>query len=129
MSQKDGTFSQKTKKLVRLRCKNRCEICGIATDNGQFHHRKPRRMGGTSDENLGSPANCLYLHYKCHNRVESQRAMSYLHGYLVAASDDPESVAVRMWDGWWRLGPDGGMSPAEVDDSAEVDPLALLQRG
>lgn len=77
-------------------------------------------MGGTSDTSLGTPANGLYLHYRCHERVESNRASSYLMGYLIAAADDPLMIPVRLWDGWWRLDVDGSLipSPGQVDGIA-----------
>lgn len=69
-------------------------------------------MGGTSDESLASPENGLYLHFLCHERVERNRATSYLMGYLVAAVDNPREVPVRLWDGWWMLDDDGSLIPA-----------------
>lgn len=98
--------------MVLARAKNRCEICGAPTQHGQFHHRNPRRMGGTSRDEIGGADNALYLHPNCHSRVERERASSYIFGYLVAASDDPAETPVRLWDGWYTLGRDGTLSPA-----------------
>lgn len=87
-------------------------MCGAPTERGHFHHRNPRRMGGTSREEVGGPDNALYLHPNCHERVERNRAGSYLLGHLVAAKDDPADTPVRLWDGWFLLNRDGTLSPA-----------------
>lgn len=141
----NGAFSDYTKRIVFGRARGRCEICGVKVDGGHFHHRKPRRMGGTSDLTLGMASNAMYLHFKCHERVESNRMDSYKLGYLVSAIDNPTEIAVRLWDGWWRLDDDGSLvascpsdlagealrdsreaaSPAEVGNGAEVDSLLL----
>lgn len=112
MSRKAGAFSAHTRDLVYARSRGRCDVCGSQTAAGQYHHRKPRRMGGTSDSSLGTPANALYLHHGCHERIESNREWAYRNGYLVAAPDNPLDVAVRLWDGWQRLGEDGTLVPA-----------------
>lgn len=125
MSQPKGGFDDKTKALVRTRSKNRCEICGIQTEYGQFHHRNPRRMGGTSREEVGGPDNALYLHFTCHDRVERNRAGSYFTGYLVAANDDPSLIPVRLWDGWFLLNRDGTLTQASAAGvSGEASPVA-----
>lgn len=69
-------------------------------------------MGGTSRADSGGAANALLLHPKCHERVERNRAAAYDMGWLVAQQDDPRDVAVRLWDGWVKLGEDGTLSTA-----------------
>lgn len=141
----DGAFSDYVRRVIHARARGRCEICGMKADRGHFHHRKPRRMGGTSDMTLGLASNGMYLHFSCHERVERNRIDGYRLGYLVAATDNPSDTAVRLWDGWWRLDDDGSLiplpsdsagegvvgsgktpSPADIGDIGQVDSLACL---
>ena len=69
-------------------------------------------MGGTSLPSVGGPHNGLLLHPRCHDRIESDRRAAYLNGWLVTKQDDPATVPVRLWDGWYMLGEDGSLSPA-----------------
>lgn len=110
-------FSKETRVSVLVRSSRLCEFCGGFTDRGQFHHRKPRGMGGSRDETLSSPANCLYLHGKCHRWIETNREKSYERGFLVRRHLDPTLVAVRLWFGVRFLSPSGAyVSVGEQDD-------------
>lgn len=105
-----GAFSDEVKALILDRSQGRCELCGTRAEGSHFHHRQPRQMGGTSLHGVGGPDNGLYLHPRCHDRVESNRASAYLMGWLVAKQDDPAEVPVRLWDGWHLLNRDGSLS-------------------
>jgi hypothetical protein len=70
-------------------------------------------MGGTSRKEVGSPANALYLHPSCHERVERNRADAYNNGWLLTANSDPASTPVRRYSGWALLSDDG--SSSQVD--------------
>jgi hypothetical protein len=108
-SKKRALFSPDVRELIIDRCKGRCELCGIHTDTGQFHHRNPRRMGGTRRESLGKASNSLYLHQGCHERVESNRHEAYVNGWLLYADDEPNEMRVKLWDGWYLLSDDGSL--------------------
>lgn len=84
-------------------------------------------MGGTGRDSSGDPDNCLLLHPRCHERVESNRASAYLAGWLVAQVDDPAVIPARLWDGWFLLNPNGtmlrvsaGRVEGEAPDPAEI---------
>jgi len=95
-----GAFSYAVKAFIRTREKNKCAMCGLRVgDNGQYHHRKPRRAGGTSDERLGLPSNGVLLHMLCHMKVEQNRMWALKRGWLLHAYENPEEVPVRMWHG------------------------------
>ena len=114
-----GAFSEEVKNAVLLRSKGRCEMCGTSSEAVHFHHRQPRQMGGTSNPLVGGADNALLLHPRCHDRVEKNRATSYLMGWLVTKQDDPAQVPVRLWDGWYTLGRDGTLSPTSPVGQAE----------
>lgn len=94
------------------RADGRCERCGVrvaAYDGGQWvpvavfsdHHRQPRGKGGTTDPEVNSPTNRLVLCGDgvtgCHGEVESQRELSYAHGWLVKRPADPATVPVETY--------------------------------
>lgn len=107
-------FTEDVKVRVRVRAGSRCDLCGARTSSGQVHHRQPGGMGGSrNDERKGTPANGLYLHPGCHEKVEMRRSEALRNGWLVPQGYDPAAVPVLLWDGWWRLSDDGSM--AKVD--------------
>lgn len=112
-SKRKASFDIKIRTLILNRCKGYCEMCGIPTDFGQFHHRNPRRMGGTRRETLGLASNALYLHQQCHERVESDRHEAYVNGWLLYSADVPSECKVKLWDGWSFLADDGTISPSQ----------------
>jgi 5-methylcytosine-specific restriction protein A len=81
------------------------------------HHRKPRRMGGTSRRSINSPENLLLLCRACHNRAEQHREWAYAYGLLVHDWAQPEDVPV-MVHGYpnpvWLRGGEYKPSPQEV---------------
>jgi len=63
------------------------------TDRGyQFHHRKPRGMGGGKDTN--KHANLILVCPPCHAWIESNRRAAYEFGWLVHHWDNPATVPV-----------------------------------
>lgn len=78
-----------------------------------YHHRRPRGMGGTSRRPSGDPANCLYLHPKCHDQIERERAQGLENGWLVRQTDEPATVPVLRQGQWVLLGQDGSVAPCE----------------
>jgi 5-methylcytosine-specific restriction enzyme A len=112
-SKRKAAFDPGVRELILARSGGRCEMCGMFTDSGQFHHRNPRRMGGTRREPLGRASNAMYLHQSCHERVESNRHEAYVKGWLLYADDNPEEIRVKLWDGWSFLADDGTISPSQ----------------
>jgi len=103
-------FSTKTRDAIRRRANGSCEVCGVSLRiYGQIHHRRPRGMGGSKQETTGSAANGLYVHQKCHDRIERNRANALDRGWLVSQYDEPDTVPVKLWYGWRLLTADGGV--------------------
>jgi DNA-directed RNA polymerase subunit RPC12/RpoP len=100
---KPGAFSTETRLTIYARQEGRCAYCGMKTERGQYHHRLPRRMGGSKDNRLDIPANGVYICGGCHRRIESDRVWAYQRGWLLRATEHPEEVPVKLWDGWALL--------------------------
>lgn len=117
-------FTESTRVKIKMRAGMRCDLCGGRTTGGQIHHRQPRGMGGSAnDEAKGTPANGLYVHPHCHENIEMDRTRSLKYGWLVRQSDEAEHMPVLLYDGWWLLAADGTM--AKVDRPVEVDAAAM----
>lgn len=117
----DGSFSESTRLAIRYRAEQRCEICALRIVSGaQYHHRKPRRMGGTSDPATGSPANGMYLHPGCHRKVEENRLRSMGYGWLLSSVDDPEEVPLIVMGRWVLLTGDGRAVPVPGPAARQV---------
>jgi 5-methylcytosine-specific restriction protein A len=107
-------FTQDVKDKVVARSKGKCERCGLPVlGRAEYHHRRPRGMGGSKDPVVGSAANCVYLHPGCHQNIESYREKGRGLGFLVRQTQDPQEVPVKRWDGWVLLGPDGSVTPVD----------------
>ena len=108
-----GKFTEKTRDLIKQRAKGRCELCGTPLPTAaQIHHRRPRGMGGTTTEESRSPANGLWLHFRCHERVERNREHAVEMGWLVPQAHDPAEVPVFLAVGWVLLSPEGTYLPS-----------------
>lgn len=94
---------------VKTRSGGRCEFSyPCPTPPAQTHHRRPRRMGGSSDPTTNLPSNLLRLCLPHHEWVESNRAEALRLGLLVHANADPAQVPVlHAVHGWVLLTPAG----------------------
>lgn len=67
------------------------------------HHRRPRRMGGTTAVDIHDPANLLAVcgdgTRGCHGWIESNRLAAKQAGWLLGAGADPVSRACLLRDG------------------------------
>jgi hypothetical protein len=81
-----------TLEKVQSRDEGRCASCGhhVHGERGRdwsLHHRRPRGAGGTSLAWVNLPANLILLcgsgTTACHGVIESNRATSYIEGFLV----------------------------------------------
>lgn len=107
-------FTEEVRGIVLERSQGYCELCGLSVmGRAEYHHRRPRGMGGSKDPAVGTAANCLLLHPRCHLTVESYREKGKRTGFLVTQQDNPEEVPLRRWDGWVLLGEDGKMTPVD----------------
>lgn len=81
MSQPPGGFTPKVRLRVRGRAGNGdifqalCEgcWCWLGRHTGEFQHRLARGAGGSRDEIINGPANCLLLCGRCHHEAEQRR--------------------------------------------------------
>lgn len=104
--------SQETRNLVNERSRGLCERCYAEAQD--IHHRKPRRMGGTRDEGINSPANLVALCRGCHTWVELNRGEALRLGWLLYAKDSPEHTPVEVrFIGSVYLKREGGYSIVE----------------
>jgi hypothetical protein len=122
-----SAFTNEVKELILSRAEWRCDRCGLRADSGHFHHRTPRRAGGSVREDLGLPSNGLYLHSNCHDFIESRRKVAAQLGFLVGYGSLPRDVPVMLWNGWHLLLDDGGKQrlpgppPLYAQPGREVD--------
>jgi 5-methylcytosine-specific restriction protein A len=84
---------QDAKKSVVNRDGGKCLKCRkVATD---VHHRRPRGMGGTSDDHISyGMANLVSLCRTCHDWVHANPWPSYTLGWLVKTGEDPDDVPI-----------------------------------
>jgi hypothetical protein len=88
----------------------------------EWHHRRPRGMGGSRDRATNSPANALLLCGRCHRICEQHREVARQHGYLVRQGVDPGGVAVWRWGQWVHLDDTGGVRPSNTPPMAGQPP-------
>lgn len=120
-----SAFSPAVKKAIVRRTGGRCDRCGFPVSAGHFHHRKPRRMGGSVDPSLGLPSNGLLLHPNCHDYIERHRKAAAMMGFLINSLADPAKVPVYTWRGWVLLGADGTANscPRPSMSDLEISPV------
>lgn len=111
---------------VWARAGDACEVCGIGLTRQSphsIHHRRPRRMGGSTAADTNRPANLVLLHGTgtdgCHGAIESERAGAYRWGLLLTANADPSATPVRLLShgGWVLLDDDGTFTPIPTEES------------
>ena len=107
MGSADGAFTPEVKEAILKRARLTCDRCGLRVERAHFHHRTPRRMGGTSRDDLGLPSNGLLLHPRCHDYIESKRVIAASLGFIVGYGSLPHEVPVMLWSGWTILNRDG----------------------
>lgn len=99
---KDTGPSAAVRRLVAARSGGMCEAAACWQAATELHHRRPRRMGGSSDPTTNLPANLLDLCRGHHSRAESNRTEALAWGLLLHANQDPIHVPVvsrhgRVW--------------------------------
>lgn len=139
MRQSPAAFTPEVKETIYRRAKGFCDRCGLACREGvHFHHRTPRRAGGSSREDLGFPSNGLLLHPRCHDFIESRRKIAAQLGFIVGYGSLPRDVPVMTWRGWVLLNDDGTMTamamppplgPVDADALRDVDDVGDVDAG
>lgn len=107
-------MSQGTGLLVTVRdgqCVARATHPGKAKLGEQIHHRKPRRMGGTTQAAINAPGNLIWLCRDCHEWIESNRLAAVKAGWLVPGNEEPVKTPLLYLGRWTLLDDGGGVNP------------------
>jgi HNH endonuclease len=103
-----SAFTPEVKERIYTRARGLCDRCGLSIPGGMhFHHRNPRRMGGSDNIALGLPSNGVLLHPRCHDYIESHRKIASQLGFILGADKDPMEWPIYLWFGWAYLNEDG----------------------
>jgi hypothetical protein len=102
-----GLALAEARTVVAERSGGLCELCGHHAAV-QFHHRKPRGIGGSSSRNpaIHAPTNLLHLCQHCRGDAE-QHPDRWDFGWKVHCRADPARVPVLYRAGWALLTHDG----------------------
>ena len=106
-------FSKHTRELVYLRSGGRCERCGVIRTRVEYHHRRPRGMGGSRATDTNGAANCVLLCVYCHRDIEAFREAAIDFGFLVPQGKKPAETPLRRHKQWVLLDDFGYVMPAE----------------
>ena len=110
-------FSKHTRELVFLRSGGRCERCGRPPASWraafQWHHRRPRGMGGSKAADTNTAANCALLCGYCHAYVETHRERGFEAGWLVRQGEKPTETPLNLNGQWVLLDNYGYITPVE----------------
>ena len=106
-------FSKHTRELVFLRSGGRCERCGVIRTRVEYHHRRPRGMGGSRATDTNGAANCVLLCVYCHRDIEAYREAAIDFGFLVPQGKKPAETPLRRHKQWVLLDDFGYVMPAE----------------
>jgi hypothetical protein len=99
--------------LLEARAAGACEKCGKECGPVQRHHRKRRREGGDSLENL------LFVGAGCHQQIHAHPVEARKFGWIVSAYVTDPGVVPVLWRGkeWCLFTAEGGrvdaFAPAE----------------
>ena len=98
------------RRVVYERAGFRCESCavGLTPDKRHLHHRRPRGMGGSTDEATNRASNLIAICPDCHWLVEHNRLVALEHGLLVRQGADPARVPMLRAEGGLVLLDDAG---------------------
>lgn len=94
---RDTGFSTATKALIDARSGGVCEIMipFVCTGRPQeYHHRRPRAMGGTRRADANYASNGVHACRNCHQYAEIHRAEARVNGWLVSQHASPAEVGM-----------------------------------
>lgn len=82
-----------SRRIVKTRDQGRCLRCGCPTRNGEWHHRRSRRVRG---EHRHCVCNGVWLCNTCHRDVHSHPTESLESGFIVSGFIDlPGSIPIQ----------------------------------
>lgn len=103
-----------TRFAVLARGHYKCERCrqDFLALGVSIHHRRPRMMGGSKNQELHRPANLIALCGSgtsgCHGWVESHRVEARTFGYLIHKIESAEEIPFKDLNGdWWLIDNNG----------------------
>lgn len=100
------------RRIILGRAGGLCERCGCRGP-GEFHHRRPRGMGGSRRVDVHCPSGMVFLCRPCHRWAECNRTQALSDGWLVSQWGEPATVPiVTFLGGRVLLSPDGSTVPA-----------------
>lgn len=94
-------------RILQVRSEGLCEFWQCLDDAHHSHHRRPRKMGGSSAPDTNLPSNLLRLCPPHHDWIESNRSKALELGLLLHATAKPAEVPVYLRYGLVLLGDDG----------------------
>lgn len=113
----DGEAWADANLILMSRAGHTCERCGKECGPVERHHRKRRREGGDSLENL------VVLGRPCHAEIHAHPVEARRAGFIVSMSREPAEVPI-LWHlhEWVYLDDVGGKHPLgeEPDDAHDV---------
>lgn len=101
----------KVRALVHVRSGGWCEWPGCLLAAVDVHHRRPRRLGGSTDPATNKASNLVDLCRPCHEFVERHRLQAIEQGFLLHAASSPRDVPARTRHGLVLLNDDGSWEP------------------
>lgn len=100
------TFAGAELEEIRERGLGKCQVDG-RNPGVHAHHRRPRGKGGSSAEDTNLSPNGLWLCARCHDWIESHRAVALDLGLLVAQGKSPLHqpawLILPYGASWWSL--------------------------
>lgn len=112
MARRNTGFSDEVRAMIFERADGRCEICAESFSDMQYHHRRPRGMGGTRRADTNTASAGLYLCGEDHRIVEAYRVQAFDRGWLVRQSESPSEIPVERRGVSVVLRDDGSILPA-----------------
>lgn len=110
-----------TRFAVLARAFYKCERCGrdFLGFPVSVHHRRPRMMGGSKNQELHKSANLIVLcgtgTSGCHGWVESNRDKARELGYLIQKVESAGEIPFQDNNGlWWYLDNYGGKRQLDI---------------
>lgn len=104
--------------LVRNRDSHLCQLCGRPLEwvqNAQ-HHRRWKGMGGSAVLERASVLISVCGQGNkdlCHGEIHGNPEHAHDIGWILWATDDPETTPILTFQGWRLLDDEGGWSPCE----------------
>ena len=114
-------FPKRVRDIIAKRSQAMCERCGVSSAV-QYHHRRPRGMGGSTSPDTNVASNALALCVACHNQIESNRDEALQMGWLVLQGATPAHMPVLRRGDWVWLLDDGGMESITQIKATEDPP-------